>query len=238
MSDGRRGPAPCHQEPRRRRAGGSLRRGSRGRARHRRSWSRAERLRSGHDRGTRPATVRIPTHDDLVDLLDSRRSHSGICCGRRPGSLMCPDRPHRSPATSRSGGACGSRPPTARAATARRPCSHHHEPPAVRAAECCVCLRHGPALESDDSVQRSLSTSARLPAPLAEAGAPGPWHDIWADPEARSFVRSVAAENETVPTVRSEPNRGVPQRYLKPDALVRAGNRAHPRLIPRTAPRG
>lgn len=37
---------------------------------------------------------------------------------------------------------------------------------------------------------------------LAEAGVPARWHDIWADPEARSFVRSVAAGNETVPTVR------------------------------------
>ena len=28
------------------------------------------------------------------------------------------------------------------------------------------------------------------------------WHDIWADPDARAFVRSVAAGNETVPTVQ------------------------------------
>lgn len=37
---------------------------------------------------------------------------------------------------------------------------------------------------------------------LAEAGVPARWHDIWADPDARAFVRSVAAGNETVPTVQ------------------------------------
>lgn len=37
---------------------------------------------------------------------------------------------------------------------------------------------------------------------LAEAGVPARWHDIWANPEARSFVQSVAAGNETVPTLR------------------------------------
>lgn len=43
---------------------------------------------------------------------------------------------------------------------------------------------------------------ASLRVVLAEAGVPARWHDIWADPDARSFVRSVAAGNETVPTVR------------------------------------
>ena len=37
---------------------------------------------------------------------------------------------------------------------------------------------------------------------LAEAGVAAEWHDIWADPDARAFVRSVAAGNETVPTVQ------------------------------------
>jgi glutaredoxin len=37
---------------------------------------------------------------------------------------------------------------------------------------------------------------------LTEAGVPVRWHDIWADPEAAAYVRSVANGNETVPTVR------------------------------------
>ena len=37
---------------------------------------------------------------------------------------------------------------------------------------------------------------------LVEAGVPVEWHDIWADPNAAAFVRSVAGGNETVPTVR------------------------------------
>jgi glutaredoxin len=37
---------------------------------------------------------------------------------------------------------------------------------------------------------------------LTEAGVPVRWHNIWADPEAAAFVRSVANGNETVPTVR------------------------------------
>jgi mycoredoxin len=37
---------------------------------------------------------------------------------------------------------------------------------------------------------------------LAQAGIDATWHNIWEDPEAASFVRSVAGGNETVPTVR------------------------------------
>ncbi len=37
---------------------------------------------------------------------------------------------------------------------------------------------------------------------LAEAHVPARWHDIWSDPEAAAYVRSVANGNETVPTVR------------------------------------
>ncbi len=37
---------------------------------------------------------------------------------------------------------------------------------------------------------------------LAEGGVDATWHNIWEDPEAAAFVRSVAGGNETVPTVR------------------------------------
>ena len=36
---------------------------------------------------------------------------------------------------------------------------------------------------------------------LTRAGLPLVFHDIWGDPDAAAFVRSVAAGNETVPTV-------------------------------------
>jgi len=41
----------------------------------------------------------------------------------------------------------------------------------------------------------------RLERTLAETDIEVIWHDIWDDPEAASFVRSVANGNETVPTV-------------------------------------
>jgi mycoredoxin len=37
---------------------------------------------------------------------------------------------------------------------------------------------------------------------LTRLKAPTRWHNIWDDPDARQFVRSVNAGNETVPTVR------------------------------------
>ncbi len=37
---------------------------------------------------------------------------------------------------------------------------------------------------------------------LGAAGVDATWHNIWEDPDAASFVRSVARGNETVPTVR------------------------------------
>ena len=37
---------------------------------------------------------------------------------------------------------------------------------------------------------------------LTRLKVPVRWHNIWEDPEARAFVRSVNAGNETVPTVR------------------------------------
>ena len=37
---------------------------------------------------------------------------------------------------------------------------------------------------------------------LSRLGVPARWHNIWEDPDAREFVRSVNAGNETVPTVR------------------------------------
>lgn len=64
---------------------------------------------------------------------------------------------------------------------------------------------------------------------LAEAGVPTRWHDIWTDPDAAAFVRSVAAGNETVPTVRigeqvlvaPRPQRVVEElRTVAPDLVV------------------
>lgn len=37
---------------------------------------------------------------------------------------------------------------------------------------------------------------------LAEAGVTARWHNIWSEPDAAAYVRSVAGGNETVPTVR------------------------------------
>ncbi|HYO85116.1 MAG TPA: glutaredoxin domain-containing protein [Dermatophilaceae bacterium] len=37
---------------------------------------------------------------------------------------------------------------------------------------------------------------------LSRLGVPAQWHNIWEDPDAARFVRSVNAGNETVPTVR------------------------------------
>lgn len=37
---------------------------------------------------------------------------------------------------------------------------------------------------------------------LSRLGVPARWHNIWEDPDAAQFVRSVNAGNETVPTVR------------------------------------
>ncbi|MDZ7678255.1 MAG: glutaredoxin domain-containing protein [Acidimicrobiales bacterium] len=43
---------------------------------------------------------------------------------------------------------------------------------------------------------------AAMRATLGDAGVSARWCNIWKDPDARAFVRSVADGNETVPTVR------------------------------------
>lgn len=49
--------------------------------------------------------------------------------------------------------------------------------------------------------RRGCGACSALRMALAEAGVTARWHDIWSEPEARAFVRSVAGGNETVPTV-------------------------------------
>jgi hypothetical protein len=63
---------------------------------------------------------------------------------------------------------------------------------------------------------------------LAEAGVPARWHDIWSDPEAAAYVRSVANGHETVPTVR------VGDRVLvapRPQAVVEELQAVDPGLV-------
>lgn len=62
-------------------------------------------------------------------------------------------------------------------------------------------------METDDPIlevywRPGCGYCSSMRAVLAEAGVPVEWHDIWDDPAAAAYVRSVAGGNETVPTVR------------------------------------
>ncbi len=50
--------------------------------------------------------------------------------------------------------------------------------------------------------RRGCGACSSLRVGLAEAGVSATWHDIWEEPDAAAYVRSVARGNETVPTVR------------------------------------
>lgn len=68
-----------------------------------------------------------------------------------------------------------------------------------------------PELTTDPDVAQSVADvywrpgcpyCSALRSDLTRLKVPVRWHNIWEDPEARQFVRSVNAGNETVPTVR------------------------------------
>ena len=66
--------------------------------------------------------------------------------------------------------------------------------------------------------RRMCGFSARLMAALEESGIEVEYRDIWEDPEAAAFVRSVNGGDETVPTVVLPDGRAVTN--PPPDALI------------------
>ena len=77
--------------------------------------------------------------------------------------------------------------------------------------------------------RRGCGACASLKMALAEAGVVAHWHDIWDDPDAAAFVRSVADGDETVPTVR------VGERILvapRPRAVLDELQALDPSLVP------
>ncbi|MDY7101151.1 MAG: glutaredoxin domain-containing protein [Actinomycetota bacterium] len=73
---------------------------------------------------------------------------------------------------------------------------------------------------------------AALERNLTKLGLPFEKHDIWSDPDAAAFVRSVADGNETVPTVRVGDTSMVNPR---PGQVVDAVRQHLPHLLPADA---
>jgi len=59
-----------------------------------------------------------------------------------------------------------------------------------------------PSVPIDIYWRRGCGACSSLRVGLAEAGVRATWHHIWEEPDAATYVRSVARGNATVPTVR------------------------------------
>ena len=91
-----------------------------------------------------------------------------------------------------------------------------HKPVSVSAAE-------GARAAADGQVvvywRKGCSFCQRLRLVLGRRGSKAAWVDIWADPDAAAFVRSVNDGNETVPTVVID---GTAQTNPRPKVVVEA----------------
>lgn len=92
-----------------------------------------------------------------------------------------------------------------------------HRPVSVSAAEGARAAGEGKVVIY---WRRGCPFTRRLRMVLGKRGADAVWVDIWADPEAAAYVRSVNGGNETVPTVviAGEPHTNPPPRRVV-DAL-------------------